>query len=174
MTVEQGLPPADRSLPDHRRSVVLETVVRLAYHTVIVLGVFLLFRGHNQPGGGFVGGLVVGAALVLRYVSGGPHELVHALPVDPALLLGGGLTVAGGTGLASWVFGGQFLESAIVTLHPPVLGEIKIVSAQLFDIGVFVVVVGLVLALLRTLGDTHEAEDPDPDAGDQDDAEVPV
>lgn len=171
MTTEQHLPPAERSLPDARRSVVLETTVRLAYHTVLVLGVFLLFRGHNQPGGGFVGGLVVGSALVLRYISGGPRELVRALPVDPALLLGAGLTIAGATGIGSWLGGAQFLESGIVTLHPPVLGEVKIVSAQAFDLGVFVVVVGLVLALLRTLGDTRETLD-DPEGPD--DGELPA
>lgn len=139
-------------MPGRDRSVVLETVVRLAFHTVLVLGVFLLFRGHNAPGGGFVGGLVVGCGLVLRYVSGGPEQLRRTLPVDAPVLLGTGLLIAGLTGVGGWVAGGQFLQSGIVGWNVPLLGPVKVVSATFFDIGVFCVVVGLVVGLLATLG----------------------
>jgi multicomponent Na+:H+ antiporter subunit A len=135
-----------------RRSVVLETVVRLAFHTVLVLGVYLLFAGHNQPGGGFIGGLVTGAAFLLRYVAGGRAELRTAVPVDPRLPLAAGLLVAGLTGLGALFAGGDYLESAYVEVDVPVLGAVKAVSALAFDIGVYLVVVGLVLGLLRTLG----------------------
>lgn len=134
------------------RSVILETVVRLAFHTVLLLGVFLLFRGHNAPGGGFVGGLVVGCGLVLRYVSGGPAELRRALPVDAPVLLGAGLLIAALTGVGGWLGGGQFLQSGIAHLQVPLIGDVKIVTATFFDIGVFCVVVGLVVGLLSTLG----------------------
>ena len=151
-------PDADRALqpPDEldpaRRSVVLETAVRLVFHTVLVFSLYLLFAGHNQPGGGFVGGLVAGAAFVLRYVSGGRAALKAAVPVDPGLPVGGGVVLAAGTGMAAWLFGGQFLESGKVELELPVLGTLKATSALPFDVGVFLVVVGLVLAVLRTLG----------------------
>ena len=135
-----------------RPSVVLETVVGLAFHTVLVLGVYLLFAGHNQPGGGFIGGLVSGAAFILRYVAGGRAELRTAVPVDPRLPLALGLLLATVTGVAASVAGGQFLESAKVELDLPVLGSVKAVSALAFDVGVYLVVVGLVLGLLRTLG----------------------
>lgn len=135
-----------------RRSVVLETVVALAFHTVLVFGVYLLFAGHNQPGGGFVGGLVSGAAFILRYVAGGRAELRAAVPVDPRLPLATGLLLATLTGVAASVLGLQFLESAYVELDVPLLGTVKAVSALAFDAGVFLVVVGLVLGLLRTLG----------------------
>lgn len=145
------LPGADQ-IDDVRRSVVLETTVRLVFHTVLVFALYLLFAGHNQPGGGFVGGLVAGCAFVLRYMAGGRGALQAAVPVDPGLPLGAGLVLAAGTGALAWVFGGQFLESGKVTLDLPVLGMLKLTSALAFDTGVFLVVLGLVLAALRTLG----------------------
>lgn len=140
---------SDRHL---RSSVVLDTVVRLAFHTVLVFGVYLLFAGHNQPGGGFIGGLVTGSAFILRYVAGGRAELRSAVPVDPRLPLALGLLVATLTGMGALLVGGDFLESAYVEATLPVLGKVKFVSALIFDIGVYLVVVGLVLGLLRTLG----------------------
>ncbi len=135
-----------------RRSVVLETVVHLAFHTVLVFGVYLVFAGHNQPGGGFIGGLVTGAGFVLRYVAGGRAEIRTAVPIDPRLPLGAGLLLATGTGIAAQLAGGQFLQSAYVELAVPVLGDVKLVSALGFDLGVYLVVVGVVLGLLRSLG----------------------
>lgn len=138
--------------PPVRRSVILETVVRLVFHTVLVFGVYLLFAGHNQPGGGFVGGLVCGAGFVLRYVARGRVDLPAAVPVDPGVPLGLGLLLAGGTGAVAWLAGEDYLRSGIATVSAPVLGDVKLTSALAFDTGVFLVVVGVVLALLRTLG----------------------
>ena len=143
-----GGPPPE----EFRRSVVLETAVRLVFHTVLVFGLYLLFAGHNQPGGGFVGGLVAGCAFVLRYMSGGRAELRTAVPVDPGIPLGLGLLLSAGTGVAALLLGAQFLESGKVELSLPVLGTLKATSALPFDVGVFLVVVGLVLGVLRTLG----------------------
>jgi multicomponent Na+:H+ antiporter subunit A len=89
---------------------------------------------------------------VLRYVAGGRAALKEAVPVDPGLPVGLGLVLAAGTGMAAWLFGGQFLESGKLELHLPVLGVVKATSALPFDTGVYLVVVGLVLAVLRTLG----------------------
>jgi multicomponent Na+:H+ antiporter subunit A len=138
--------------PGVQPSVVLETAVRLVFHTVLVFGVYLLFAGHNQPGGGFVGGLVSGSAFVLRYAVTGRAGIDRAVPLDPALPLGAGLLLAAGTGTAAWLFGAQFLESGKVELDLPVLGVVKATSALPFDTGVFLVVVGVVLVVLRTLG----------------------
>ncbi len=144
--------PGAAELDDVRRSVVLETVVRLIFHTVLVFSLYLLFAGHNQPGGGFVGGLVAGAGFVLRYLAGGRGALREAVRVDPAVPLGLGLVLAAGTGIVAWLFGGQYLQSAYRTFELPVLGAVKLTSPLVFDTGVYLVVVGLVLVLLRTLG----------------------
>jgi multicomponent Na+:H+ antiporter subunit A len=134
------------------RSLVLEAVSDLLYPSVLVLSVYLLFAGHNQPGGGFVGGLVAGLGVVLRYVAGGRAALQDAAPVDPRLPLGMGLLLAGATGVVPWLFGRSVLESAIVEFDVPVVGHVKLVSALAFDIGVYLVVIGLVLHLLSALG----------------------
>jgi len=135
-----------------RRSVVLETAVRLVFHTILVFGLYLLFAGHNQPGGGFVGGLVAGLGFVLRYIAGGRAALRAAVPVDPGIPLGFGLMLAASTGVVALLVGGDFLESGYVEGTLPLLGFVKLTSVLFFDTGVFLVVVGLVLALLRTLG----------------------
>ena len=145
------LPGAER-LDDQRRSVVLETAVRLVFHTVLLFSLYLLFAGHNQPGGGFVGGLVAGCAFVLRYIAAGRGALAAAVPIDPGVPVGGGLLLAAGTGAVAWAFGGQYLQSGKLSLDLPVLGVVKATSALPFDTGVYLVVVGLVLGVLRTLG----------------------
>jgi multicomponent Na+:H+ antiporter subunit A len=143
---------AGRTLAPQRRSVIFEVVVRLLFHTMIVYSVFLLFSGHNAPGGGFAAGLVTGIALIVRYLAGGRYELGEAAPVQPGVLLGTGLFLSAGVGLVAMVFGKQVLESVIVDLHLPVIGDVHLVTSVFFDVGVFLVVVGLVLDILRTLG----------------------
>ncbi|MGH3665673.1 MAG: MnhB domain-containing protein [Egibacteraceae bacterium] len=133
-------------------SVILDTVTRAVFQTVWVFSLYLLFAGHNAPGGGFVGGLVGGAALVLRYAGTGSEGVSSVLPLRPETLLGGGLLLAGGTGAASWLLGAPFLTGGKVELDVPVLGLVKATSALAFDMGVYLVVVGLVLMVLCTLG----------------------
>jgi multicomponent Na+:H+ antiporter subunit A len=152
---------ASATLAPQRRSVVLEVVTRLLFHTIVVFSVYLLFSGHNHPGGGFAGGLVVGLALVLRYLAGGRYELGEAAPVDPGLLLGAGLLLAGGTGVVGLALGSEVLQTAILHATLPVLGEVKLVTSLFFDVGVYLIVAGLVLDVLRSLGaelDRAEAE----------------
>jgi multicomponent Na+:H+ antiporter subunit A len=114
--------------------------------------VFLLFAGHNAPGGGFAAGLVVGTALIVRYLAGGRYELGEAAPVHPGLLLGSGLFLSAGVGLVALLGGGEVLQSWIVDIHVPVIGTVHLVTSLFFDVGVFLVVIGLVLDVLRSLG----------------------
>ncbi|SHN86657.1 multisubunit sodium/proton antiporter, MrpA subunit (TC 2.A.63.1)/multisubunit sodium/proton antiporter, MrpB subunit (TC 2.A.63.1) [Geodermatophilus obscurus] len=143
---------ATATLDPARRSVVLEVITRLLFHTIMVFSLYLLFSGHNEPGGGFAGGLVAGLALVLRYLAGGRYELGEAAPVAPGLLLGGGLLFAGGTGVAGLLLGAGVLQTAILQVTLPVLGDVKLVTSLFFDFGVYLIVVGLVLDVLRSLG----------------------
>jgi multicomponent Na+:H+ antiporter subunit A len=132
--------------------VIFEVTTRLLFHTMIVYSAYLLFSGHNSPGGGFAAGLVTGIALVVRYLAGGRYELGEAAPVQPGLLLGSGLFLSAGVGLVALLAGGSVLQSWIVDIHVPVIGTIHLVTSLFFDIGVYLVVVGLVLDILRTLG----------------------
>ncbi len=143
---------ATAALAPERRSVILEVITRILFHTILVFSVFLLFSGHNEPGGGFAGGLVAGLALVLRYLAGGRYELGEAAPVDPGLLLGVGLLFSGGTGVVGLALGAEVLQTAILETTLPVLGDVKLVTSLFFDIGVYLIVVGLVLDILRSLG----------------------
>jgi multicomponent Na+:H+ antiporter subunit A len=143
---------AEQTLAPQRRSVIFEVVTRLLFHTMVVVALYLLFAGHNSPGGGFAAGLVVGIALIVRYLAGGRYELGEAAPVHPGLLLGTGLFLSAGVGLVALVVGGEVLQSVIIDIHVPVIGTIHLVTSLFFDLGVFLVVVGLVLDVLRSLG----------------------
>nr|BFF20636.1 hypothetical protein GCM10025730_41570 [Promicromonospora thailandica] len=134
------------------RSVMFEVVTRLLFYPMILFALFLLFSGHNAPGGGFAAGLVAGLALVVRYLAGGRYELGEAAPVHPGLVLGTGLFLSAGVGLVALLAGQAALESTILDLHLPVLGDVHLVTSLFFDIGVFLVVIGLVIDILRTFG----------------------
>lgn len=134
------------------RSIVLEVIVRILFHTIIVVSIYLLFAGHNLPGGGFAGGLVAGMALVMRYVAGGRYELGAAAPTDAGRLLGAGMALAVATALVPVLFGAAPLTSAFFEADLPLVGHVEFVTSTLFDIGVYLVVIGLVLDVLRSLG----------------------
>ncbi|MFD0365290.1 Na+/H+ antiporter subunit A [Nocardia sp. GCM10030253] len=144
--------PAGRLVDRRERSMVLQITTRLVFPTIMVLSVYFFFSGHNAPGGGFAGGLTAGLALTLRYLAGGRYELGEALPVDAGHVLGAGLTLAAGTAAGSLLFGAPPLSSAMLEVTLPVLGHIKLVTASFFDLGVYLIVVGLVLDVLRSLG----------------------
>ncbi len=161
-----------------RRSIVFEVVTRILFPVMIVVSVYLLIAGHNAPGGGFAGGLVAGMALVIRYLAAGSRELDEAAPVDAGRVLGAGLLLAGVSALAPLPFGGRILQSydlsidfgrlaEVVTPLGPleVLGSPHLVTSVFFDVGVYLVVIGVMLDLARSLGsgiDQHETEDRAP------------
>lgn len=135
-----------------QRSLVLEVATRIIFPLIMVVSVYFFFGGHNTPGGGFAGGLMAGLALALRYLAGGRYELGETLPLDAGKLLGVGLSLVGGTALGSLLLGAPVLSSAVVMFDVPVLGQVKLVTALFFDLGVYLVVVGMVLDVLRSLG----------------------
>ncbi|MEV8337932.1 Na+/H+ antiporter subunit A [Leucobacter sp. NPDC077196] len=153
---------AGRHLDPARRSILLEVVVRLIFHALIVLSIYLLLTGHNSPGGGFAGGLVAGLALVARYLAGGRHELGATVPLDAGRILGAGLAIAVSMAFIPMLFGQSALASAWVDIDLGIFGSIPLVTSTLFDIGVYLVVFGLILDVLRSLGaeiDEHEEAD---------------
>ncbi|WNG93365.1 Na+/H+ antiporter subunit A [Mycobacterium sp. ITM-2016-00318] len=137
--------------PRHR-SLVLEVATRMIFPLIMVLSAYFFFAGHNTPGGGFAGGLTAGLALVLRYLAGGRYELGETLPLDAGKILGVGLGLSAGTAVASLLLGAPVLSSAVLQFDIPALGTVKLVTALFFDLGVYLIVVGLVLDVLRSLG----------------------
>ena len=131
-------------------SSILQTAARLLMPLLLLFAVFLLVRGHNQPGGGFVGGLVVAASFVLYSIAFGVDAARRALLVRPSTLLGIGLLVALVSGLPAVVLGQPFMTSQWTTIA---LGSTKldVGTPLVFDIGVFLAVVGVVLTIVFTL-----------------------
>jgi multicomponent Na+:H+ antiporter subunit A len=136
-----------QKMKPENRSILLEVIVRILFHTIIVVSIFLLFAGHNLPGGG-----VAGMALVMRYIAGGRWELGAAAPTDAGRLLGAGLIIAVGTAVVPLFFGMAPLTSSFWEWEIPGIGHMEFVTSTIFDIGVYLVVIGLVLDVLRSLG----------------------
>jgi multicomponent Na+:H+ antiporter subunit A len=148
----------------NRRNVVLDLAAQVIFYPVLVGAVWLLFAGHNQPGGGFVGGLVVGTAITLRYLAGGIEEVRSLTGVKPWTILGTGLLISAVTAATSLVVGHEALESAVIDVDVAVIGHVATTTALFFDIGVFVLVVGLVLMMFEAFGDTSRDDAPHEDA----------
>lgn len=135
-------------------SVILDTVTRAAFPTVWVFSLYLLFAGHNAPGGGFVGGLVAGVALVLRYAGRGLPGIHGVVPswLRFEQLLGVGLLLAAGTAVLPLVLGDPSLTHYHDKPEVGVLGAVPLGTTLVFDTGVYLIVLGLVLGALEMLG----------------------
>ncbi|MFC5459830.1 monovalent cation/H+ antiporter subunit A [Massilia niabensis] len=116
-----------------------------------IIAVYFFMRGHNLPGGGFVAGLIFATALIVQYMVAGTDWVESKLRLRPHRWIGWGLATACGTGLGAWLFGYPFLTSHTAHLNLPLLGEIHIPSAFVFDLGVFLVVVGTTMLILVAL-----------------------
>ena len=126
-------------------------LMRLMFPAIALLAAYLLLRGHNLPGGGFAAGLTLAIAVILQYMAGGTRWAEARLAMRPVRWMGTGLLLAGATGAASWLFGYPFLTSHTAHVRVPVLGELDLPSAFLFDLGVFSLVVGATGLLLIAL-----------------------
>jgi multicomponent Na+:H+ antiporter subunit A len=135
-----------------RPSLLVEVATRLIFHLIVMFSLYVLFVGHDAPGGGFSGGLIVGIALALRYLAGGRHELAEAAPVDAGVVMGAGLLLASVVAAGSLIVGHDALTAAVWTADLGWLGRFTFGSATVFDIGVYLVVIGVVLELLRSFG----------------------
>jgi multicomponent K+:H+ antiporter subunit A len=142
-----GRPWASESYPT-----VLRVVSKPLLPIALLVAVFLFLRGHNEPGGGFIAALVAGVALILQHVANGARETQAQIRHDPRTYIGGGILVATLTGLGSWVVGYPFLTSTYAYVTLPVVGKFEVASAMLFDLGIFLGVVGTVLLILTGLG----------------------
>ncbi len=144
--------PGAATLAPVRRSLVFEIGARLVFHPLVLFSLYLLFAGHNNPGGGFAGGMLAGIALVIRYLAGGRYDLVLAMRIRPGALLGAGMTLATTAALVPVFFGGTILQTTVFNFTMPIFHEVHLATALFFDIGVYLIVVGLVLDILTSLG----------------------
>ncbi len=153
----------------------LRVAARVVLPLALVVTLYIFMRGHNEPGGGFIAGLITAVALVLQYMAMGQSRAEVLLRADDGRRfvrwIGIGLGIAGLTGVGAFVFGQPFLTSAYVHPYLPLLGGIPLATAALFDLGVYVTVVGSTLLTLSTLGsvtrDPSTAAAPRPQNGGQ-------
>ena len=132
-------------------SPIVVVVTHLLLPLILTAALYIFLRGHNLPGGGFIAGIVVAIAFIMQYVASGYDWARSRAFVEPVFLIGGGILLAGLTGIGSWAWGYPLLTSAHGEVHVPLLGPIAWSSALLFDLGVFATVVGTVLVALATL-----------------------
>ncbi|MCV6492521.1 monovalent cation/H+ antiporter subunit A [Pseudomonas aeruginosa] len=144
--------PQGRNWAHAKHPLILETLSRVLLPLALLISVFIFLRGHNLPGGGFIAGLVTAIALVLQYIASGSQWVEQRLPLNYAAMAGAGVLIAGLTGLGSWLFGYPFLTSAFGHFELPLIGEIELATAMLFDLGVYLTVVGAALLILSYLG----------------------
>lgn len=127
----------------------------------LVVSVYIFLRGHNDPGGGFIAGLITSMALVIQYIALGQDRAEQLLRAKSGRLyelwIGAGLVIAGLSGVAAWLWGRPFLTSAHVHVHPPLLGDIHLASAAAFDLGVYLTVVGAAMLMISVLGDSRHS-----------------
>jgi multicomponent K+:H+ antiporter subunit A len=144
-------PCAPPPQPGDSHPLLLALVSRLLLPLAMLVSVYLFLRGHNMPGGGFIAGLVLALALMLQFVANGQDFAGQRLRTDFQPWIGWGLLVAGATGIGSWFFGAPLLTSSYDYVLWPVVGEVPLASASIFDLGVFLCVVGATMLALLSM-----------------------
>ncbi|MCG9915994.1 MAG: monovalent cation/H+ antiporter subunit A [Phenylobacterium sp.] len=152
----------DQNRSPERHPMMLVVATRLLLPLALVVGFYIFLRGHNEPGGGFIAGLVVSVALLMQYMASGYAWANRRLPVDHHGLIGFGVMAAAVTGLAAMVFGVPFLTSAYEYVPIPLIGDVGLSSALAFDIGVACTVVGVVMLALHHLSSVAQRAEKTP------------
>ncbi|AKJ94670.1 MULTISPECIES: Na+/H+ antiporter subunit B [Thioalkalivibrio] len=137
-------------------SLILRTAGHFLLPLLLLFSVFLLLRGHDEPGGGFIGGLVAAAAILLYLFSMDTESARKVLRVDPRDLLGAGMVLAVISAIPGVFRGQAFFTAQWWEFTAPIFGEMKLSTVLIFDIGVYLVVIGSVLTIMLNLA---EAED---------------
>jgi multicomponent K+:H+ antiporter subunit A len=158
----------DMARAHDRHPMMLVVATRVMLPLVLLVGVFILLRGHNEPGGGFIAGLVVAIALLMQYMASGYAWTAARQSIDYHAMIGWGVLIAGLTGAGAFFADRPFLTSAFgyVTIWP--LEKFELATAMLFDVGVFLTVVGAVMLALANLSKIAAFSEAPPDDGPMD------
>lgn len=144
----------------HRYPLILDVVAQIILPIALLVSFYIFLRGHNQPGGGFIAGLITAIALLLQYIARGYEWTSQRLKVSFPFISVLGLAIAVCTGLGSWLYGYPFLTSSFGYFDIPLIGKIELATAMLFDLGVYLAVVGATLMILVNLGSVTTAHRP--------------
>ncbi|SDW21524.1 monovalent cation/H+ antiporter subunit A [Roseicitreum antarcticum] len=158
--------PRDTTHAGDRHPLMMVVATRVALPIALVVGLFIFLRGHGEPGGGFIAGLVVAIALLMQYMASGFAWAQARQRIDYHSMIAAGIMIAALTGVGSWLAGRPFLTSSFGYITIPPLSEFEWATAIAFDIGVFLTVVGAVMlalaSLARIAGRTGEPVNADP------------
>lgn len=146
-----------RSWDEDKHPLIMASLTRIVLPLALLVAIFILLRGHNLPGGGFIAGLITAVAFITQYLANGTTWTQTRFPFDMHTIIAIGLMFAATTGLGSWLFGYPFLTSTFGHLDWPLVGEFELASAMVFDLGVYLVVVGVTLLIIVNLGLVHNS-----------------
>ena len=132
--------------------VVPSVIIRWMFPVIIMLSAYLFLRGHDLPGGGFAAGITLAIGFLAQYLGTNVREVEDRLRILPVRWMGAGLLVAAATGMGAWLFGYPFLSSHAQYLDLPLVGEAPFATALLFDLGVYLLVVGATVLILVAIG----------------------
>lgn len=133
--------------------VILQTVAKLVVFIILTFGVELFFSGHNSPGGGFIGGLVLSSAIVLLYLVYDIETVHKGIPLDFKLVAASGVLLVLGTGLGAVLFGESFLTQTFTSFDIPYFGHTEFATVVLFEVGVALTVVGTVVTIILSISE---------------------
>ncbi|WP_374705407.1 Na(+)/H(+) antiporter subunit B [Oceanobacillus sp. J11TS1] len=134
-------------------NMMLQTLARLIIVIVLSFSIYLLLAGHNGPGGGFIGGLMTASGILILYLSFNFKTIQAVIRFDYVKVIGIGLLFASLTGVASMLFGFPFLKHFFDYFTIPILGEVELTTAMLFDLGVYFVVLASALKIILTIAE---------------------
>ncbi len=143
----QALPDPHEPLPTGYMRIPA-VLVRMLMPMAVLVSLFFLLRGHNAPGGGFVGGLVMATAVIAQYMIAGTMWVESRTRIRPQYWIAGGLLAATGAGMSSWLASRTFLTAISGDIHLPVIGDVHLSTALLFDLGVYMLVIGATVLIL--------------------------
>ncbi|MCM3740744.1 Na(+)/H(+) antiporter subunit B [Oceanobacillus luteolus] len=134
-------------------NVILRTVTKLVVFIILTLAVYLFFAGHNSPGGGFIAGLVLASAFVLLFIVYDMETIKNAIPLDFKKIAALGAFLAVGTGFGAFLFDVPFLTQAFDYFQVPFFGEIELTTVTIFEAGVTLAVVGVVVTIILSISE---------------------
>jgi multicomponent Na+:H+ antiporter subunit B len=135
---------------------ILKTTTTIIAFVILAFSIYLFFAGHNAPGGGFIGGLMTAAAVVLLYIAFGIETMGRVFKWSSTTLIAVGLLTAITTGIGSFLFNEPFLSHTFGHFHLPLLGDFELATAMLFDLGVYFTVIGVTMTIILTIADDQE------------------
>jgi multicomponent Na+:H+ antiporter subunit B len=140
-------------------SIFFKFVARVMAPVLVMFSVFLLMRGHNEPGGGFVGGLVAAGSIVLMALAYGPDEVRRRLRIDFLRAMFVGIVLSVAAGVVGMILGNSFQQGFWWTINLRGIAQIEISTALIFDIGVYIVILGVTSSIVMAMADESERED---------------